>query len=72
MICYRDMTFCSVAPKCKNRIGCYRHFDAVQRTRAEGWAISMGMVEDGEPSPLVAYSDFSKSCTSYEPEMGIK
>ena len=66
MICYRDMTFCSAAPQCKNSVGCYRHFDKLTRAKADIWAIQMGMVDDeGNPAPLVAYSDFSPRCESY-------
>lgn len=67
MICYKDMTFCSAAPRCKNSMGCFRHFDRTTRARADVWAISMGMVdEEGNPAPWVAYSDFSSRCESYE------
>ena len=66
MISYRDMTFCSAAPQCKNSVGCYRHFDKLNRAKADVWAIQMGMVDDeGNPAPLVAYSDFSPRCESY-------
>lgn len=67
MICYRDMTFCSAAPNCKNSVGCYRHFDKLHKTRADLWAMQMGMVDkDNSPAPLVAYSDFSIRCEAYE------
>jgi hypothetical protein len=67
MICYRDMTFCSVAPQCKNSVGCYRHFDKLNRAKADVWAVQLGMVdEEGNPAPWVAYSDFSPRCESYE------
>lgn len=66
MICYRDMTFCSAAPQCKNSVGCYRHFDKLNRAKADIWAVQMGMVdEEGNPAPWVAYSDFSSRCESY-------
>lgn len=65
--CYRDMTFCSAAEHCKNSVGCYRHFDRLSRAKADLWAIQMGLLdEDNNPAPPVAYSDFSKSCISYE------
>lgn len=67
MISYRDMTFCSAAKTCKNAVGCHRHFDKATRARADVWAVQMNMLdEDGKPGPWVAWSDFSKSCISYE------
>jgi hypothetical protein len=73
MICYRDMTFCSAAPQCKNSVGCYRHFDKLTRAKADIWAIQMGMVDDeGNPAPWVAYSDFSPRCESYSPKAEVK
>lgn len=67
VVCYRDMTFCSAAPQCKNSVGCYRHFDKLNRAKANVWAIQIGMVDnEGNPAPHVAYSDFSLRCESYE------
>lgn len=66
MLCYRDMSFCSAAPQCKNAESCHRYFDRHTRAKADLWAISMGMFHGDEPAPLVAYVDFSKSCPSYE------
>lgn len=66
-LCYKDRTFCEAAPRCKNAVGCWRHLDKTEKARADVWAIQMGMVDDdGNPAPWIAYTDFSKSCLSYE------
>lgn len=58
MISYRDMTFCQA--KCANA-ECPRHWDAIKRAKAIGWW-------GGEDAP-VAFSDFSKDCPEYQPEV---
>jgi hypothetical protein len=66
-LCYKDRSFCMAAPNCANAIGCFRHFDDIERRYADRWALRSGMVdEDGKPAPMVAYTDFSNSCPSYK------
>jgi hypothetical protein len=66
MMCYKDMSFCSAAPRCENAPGCWRNFDHIEKERANAWALDCGMVGDkGSPAPLVAYMDFSLTCPQY-------
>lgn len=72
-LCYKDRTFCEAASRCVNAVGCFRHLDTIEKTRANSWAISMGMVgEDGSPEPWIAWSDFSSRCESYSPKVEVK
>jgi hypothetical protein len=61
---YKDMTFCVAADNCKTALQgqCFRYFSADEEAKAMKWASSSGM-----EYPLVAWSDFSKSCTYYQP-----
>ena len=62
MICYKDMTFCSAAPMCKNREGCFRYLTPEDKERADAWA---GVL----PVTPIAFADFSDTCPKYEEEL---
>ena len=64
MMSDRDMTFCLAADNCKVALqgDCHRYFNEDHRERARKWAESSGM-----SSTPVAWSDFSKSCSYYQP-----
>lgn len=70
MICYKDMSFCSAAGKCKNSVNCPFHFDRMQQAKADLWAIECNFLDsEGHPAPPVAYIDFSKKCLMYEEKL---
>jgi len=59
MLCYQDMTFCSA--KCANT-DCHRNYTDEVSKGALKWAKGVGL-----DYPLVAMSDYSKSCHWFMP-----
>lgn len=62
MLCYRDMTFCAdvdtFESKCLNTT-CPRNLTQEVKDAAEKWW--------GKPRAPIAYTDFSDTCTHYQP-----
>lgn len=58
MMCYRDMSFCSDADECANKVGCSRWFSPEQFDKAAKWW-------GGEDAP-VAFSSFKSTCNKWE------
>ena len=65
MICYRDMTFCSMSKDCKNQ-DCYRRFtDEMDKDAQKWWG--------GEGYPLcVSNMKDTEYCPGFIPNEGVK
>jgi hypothetical protein len=57
MICFRDMSFCSDADRCKNREGCLFHFSDEQKRGARMWW--------GSDDAPVAFMSMANDCEMF-------